>query len=205
MKKLSAIAALSLACAIATPAYAFETGDWFVKLGAHAVNPDSDNGSLADGALAVDIDTNWRPSITAEYFFSPNLGLEVLAALPFEHDVKLNGADAATVRHLPPTVTLQYHFNTAGKFRPFVGAGINYTWIYDESTRGPIDGADLDLDNSWGLAAHLGFDVKLDNDWYVGADLRWIDIDSDARVDGVDVGTVNIDPLAYGVYVGWTF
>lgn len=82
---------------------------------------------------------------------------------------------------------------------------MNFTWIYDEDSAGPIADTDLDLDNSWGLAVHAGFDVNLQNNWFVGLDARWMDIDADVSVDGADVGTVNVDPLVYGFYVGKRF
>jgi outer membrane protein len=201
MKKLS----VALLLVLAAPLAQAEVGPWRFTVGAHNVNPKSDNGSLAGGTLDVDVGDNWRPTITGEYFFNDNLGLEVLAAVPFKHDVKLNGANAGEITHLPPTISLQYHFSPEAKVSPYLGAGVNFTWIYNEDSAGPIAGTDLDLDNSWGLALHAGFDVNLQNNWFVGLDARWIDIDADVSVDGADVGTVNVDPLVYGFYVGKRF
>jgi outer membrane protein len=196
--------ALALACGLASPAFAAEAGSWSFSVGAHVVDPSSGNGTLAGGALEADVGSDWRPTITAEYFFTPNLGLEVLAALPFEHEVSLNGVDAGSTKHLPPTFTLQYHFN-GEKVSPFIGAGINYTLFFDQETTGPLAGTDLDLGNSWGLAAHAGVDFKLAENRAIRVDVRWMDIDTDVSVDGADVGTVNIDPLVYGVAYVWNF
>ena len=196
--------ALALACAFASPTFAAEAGTWSVSVGAHSVNPKSGNGSLAGGAFDADVDSDWRPTFTAEYFFTPNLGLEVLASLPFEHEVSLNGVEAGSTKHLPPTFTLQYHFD-GEKVSPFIGAGINYTLFFDQETTGPLAGADLELGNSWGLAAHAGLDFKLSDNRAIRVDVRWIDIDTDVSVDGADVGTVNIDPLVYGVAYVWNF
>ncbi|MBL0030346.1 MAG: OmpW family protein [Rhodanobacteraceae bacterium] len=197
--------ATALLCVFAAPLAHADDGTWRFTVGAHNVDPTSDNGSLAAGALDVDVGSNWRPSFTAEYFLNDHLGVEVLAALPFKHDVKLNGVAAGEVTHLPPTVSLQYHFSPEAKISPYLGAGVNFTWIYSEDSAGPIAGTELKLKNSWGLAAHAGVDFKLENDWFVGVDARWIDIDSDVSVNTVQVGTVNIDPLVYGVYVGKRF
>src|SRR5690606_365004 len=102
---------LALACvALASPALAQQAGDWTFSVGAHVVAPKSGNGSLAGGALDADVGDDWRPTITAEYFLTDRLGVEVLAALPFEHDIELNGVRAGSTKHLPPTVSLQYHF-----------------------------------------------------------------------------------------------
>lgn len=193
--------ALLLACG---PALAADTGDWSLSLGAHVIDPKSDNGSLAGGALAADVGSSTRPTITAEYFFSPNLGLELLASLPFEHDVSLNGVKAGSTKHLPPTLSLQYHF-IGERVSPFIGVGVNYTLFFDTETTGPLAGTELDLDNSWGLAAHVGLDFRLGERSQLRVDARWIDIDTDVSVDGADVGTVNIDPLVYGIAYVRTF
>lgn len=201
MKKLTSV----LLLALVAPSLWAADGNWRFTVGAHNVDPTSDNGTLAGGALDLTIGNSWRPTITGEYMFNDNLGLEVLAALPFKHDIKLNGADAGDVTHLPPTVSLQYHFNAGEKVSPYLGLGLNFTWIYDENSDGPIDGTDLSLDNSFGLAAHAGIDFAMQNDWFFGVDARWMDIDADVSVNGADVGTANIDPLVYGFYFGKRF
>ncbi len=198
------LAALALACTVATPTFAAEAGDWTFSVGAHVVSPKSGNGRLAGGALAADVGDDTRPTVTAEYFFTDRLGLEVLAALPFEHDLRLNGVAAGSTKHLPPTVTLQYHFG-GGRVSPFVGAGINYTRFFEERTRGPLAGTELTLDDSWGLAAHAGLDIAVGDGKWLRLDARWMDIDTDVKVDGVSVGSVNIDPMVYGAAFVWSF
>lgn len=195
--------AACLACAGTT--HAAERGDWVVKFGAHAVSPKSDNGRLAGGTLKADVGDDVRPTISLEYFLTPNWGIEVLGALPFEHEVKLDGAHAADVKHLPPTVSVQYHFVPGRQFSPFVGVGVNYTRFFGIQERGPLAGARLDLSDSWGAAVHAGVDVNFDERWLLTLDLRWIGIETDAKVNGAKVGTVKIDPLVYGLAVGYRF
>ncbi|MCF8811037.1 outer membrane beta-barrel protein [Xanthomonas campestris pv. campestris] len=201
MRKRSTVLFAALAAAsVSAPALAQSKGDWLLGVGAHQVAPKSDNGSLAGGTLDVDVGTDIRPTITAEYFIADNWGIEVLAALPFEHDINIRGLGrVGSTKHLPPVVSLQYHFNSQGKVSPFVGAGINYTRFFSTETSGALAGNDLDLDASWGLAAHAGLDVKISDRGALRMDMRWIDIDSDASLNGNRIGTVNIDPLVYGV------
>lgn len=186
-------------------AHAAERGDWVVKFGAHAVSPKSDNGRLAGGALKADVGDDVRPTISFEYFLTPNWGVEVLGALPFEHEVKLNGAHAADVKQLPPTVSVQYHFLPRQQFSPFVGVGVNYTRFFSVKEKGPLAGTRLDLSDSWGPAVHAGFDVNFDEHWLLTLDVRWIGIETDAKVDGAKVGTVKIDPFVYGIAAGYHF
>lgn len=203
--RCKAIVLASCLAGIATTTQAAETGDWIVKFGAHQVSPKSDNGRLAGGALKADVGSDWRPTVTLEYFLTPNWGLEVLAALPFEHEVRLNGAKSADVKHLPPTVSVQYHFAPGAKVSPFVGVGLNYTRFFSIKEKGPLAGTNLDLSDSWGAAVHAGVDLNLDERWSLTADVRWINIETDAKVNGAKVGTVKIDPWIYGVAVGYRF
>ena len=188
----------------AVPAFAYEKGDWAVSLGAHQVNPGSNNGTLAGGAFNTDVGSNLGLTFTGEYFFADQWGIEVLAALPFEHSVKLNGVEAATVKHLPPTFSLQYHFK-GEKVSPIIGLGLNYTTFFSIKERGPLTGTTLDLENSWGLAAHAGLDFALNENQFVRIDIRKMDIDTKAKLNGNNIGTVNIDPLVYGAAYVWVF
>ncbi len=195
MATLAAASAL-----VAAPAMAQSKGDWTLSAGVHQVAPKSNNGALAGGTLKVDVDSDIKPTITGEYFIADNLGIEILAALPFKHDIRIAGLGrVGSTKHLPPVVTLQYHFNSAGKVSPFLGAGINYTTFFSEETGGALAGSTLKLDDSWGLAAHAGLDFALSEKAALRVDLRWMDIDSKVKLDGQDLGTVNIDPLAYGL------
>ncbi len=198
IRRFAPLAAALVLGSLAAPAFAQQAGEWTFGVGAHQVNPKSDNGSVVGGTLDVDVGSNVRPTITAEYFVRDNLGIEVLASWPFEHDISIAGVgQVGSTKHLPPTVSLQYHFGK-GTVKPFVGAGINYTLFMSEKTEGALAGSDLKLDDSFGLALHAGIDFKVGEKGAIRIDARWIDIDTDASLDGVDIGTVNIDPLVYG-------
>ena len=212
MRKTLLVSSLLIAASsCALPALAQSRGDWTLGVGAHQVNPKSDNGAL-DGAalglgrLQVGVDSDVKPTITGEYFIADNVGLEVLAALPFKHEISIDGiGTVGETKHLPPTVSLQYHFNGAGKVSPFVGAGINYTAFFSEEGKGALTGTRLKLDDSWGLAAHAGLDFKVGERGALRIDVRWADIDTKVSVNGAKLGSANIDPLVYGAAYVWKF
>jgi outer membrane protein len=184
----------------APPAPAHEAGDWIVRGGFHNVDPKSDNGDLVE----VDDDTMFTFDVV--YMLTPNWGLELLAALPFEHDIALvDGPTVASTKHLPPTFSVVYHFLPDGAWQPYAGVGVNVTLFFDEDTRGPLAGTDLSLDTSVGMAAVVGVDIPLSSNWILNADVRYLDIDTDAELDGVDIGSVNIDPWTFGLNVGYRF
>lgn len=204
MKRTTALI-IAMAAAGVPVAHAQQAGDWQVKFGLHVVDPKSNNGSLADGALKTDVGNGLSPTITAEYRVTPKFGIELLAALPFSHDIKLNGAKSATVKQLPPTLSAQWHFLTDSKFDPFVGIGLNYTRFFSVNEKGPLAGTRVNLSDSWGPALHAGVDYAWNENWSLTADARWIGISTDVKVDGAKVGTVDIDPLVYGLAVGYRF
>lgn len=203
-RKIQPAAALLLALSAVTTApqiqAATDEGRWLVRGGISHVEPKSDNGQLSVGNITVD--SHFDPSVNVGYFFTPNWAVDVLVALPFEHDFSINGANAGSTAQLPPTVSLQYHFLPGAKVQPYVGAGANLTLFMQEQLN---SGDQLKLDPSFGLAAQIGVDIPLNADWLVGLDIRYIDIDSDASVNGEDVGTVEIDPYVFGINLGYRF
>lgn len=177
-----------------------EAGDRIVRVGFHNVNPKSSNSDI------VNVDDNSQLTFDFTYLFTDNWAIEVLAALPFEHDIMLlDGTVVGSTEHLPPTVSAQYRFGSNSAFQPFVGIGLNYTLFSSEETIGPLAGTDLDLDESTGLALQVGFDYQINERLLFNATLRSIDIESDATLDGVPLTTVAIDPTAIGLSIGWSF
>jgi len=188
---LAAVAAATL-----TPVAHAEAGDWLFRVGAHYVDPKSDNHPVVnvDGAASL--------TLNFTYFMTDNWAVELLGAVPFKHDINLNatGAKVGSTTHLPPTLGIQYHFRpNAPMFRPYVAAALNATIFYDEETQGALAGTELSLDNSFGASFEVGADFAINELWAVNVEARWFDIDTDARLDGASLGTVNVDPFAVGV------
>lgn len=226
--------ALLASTLIINPAIAYEKGDMLLRAGYAQVNPDdgSDpllgNGGLGllagdDGAAAKDASSL---GLTFAYFLSDSLAIQVLAALPFEHDIEgtgiIDGAPLGHTKHLPPTVTVQYYPNIGGGgFQPYVGAGINYTTFWDSETTqfttdtvnlllgGGVQETGLDIDDSFGLAFEVGADIQVSDAWFLNVAAWYIDIDAEATVEvngqGVYSFDVNIDPWAFMVGAGMKF
>jgi outer membrane protein len=181
-------------------ATANEAGDWLVRIGGSQVDPKSNNGDV------VNVDADSSISATLSYMLTEHWAIDVLAAWPFEHDINLNGGpEVGSTKHLPPTVSVQYHFLPNADFQPYVGLGINYTTFFDEETTGPLAGSDLSLDDSWGVAAQVGIDWMLGDTWFFNLDARYIDIETDAFLDGAFLEKVEIDPMVYGAHIGFRF
>jgi len=146
--KLITSALLAAGFGLCSQAYAVDQGDWVMRVGATNVSPnDGSSGVVADDAIGVDDGTSLSVSFT--YMFRDNLGVEILAALPFDHDITLAGTGKiAETKQLPPTVSLEYHFTPNSNVRPYVGVGVNYTTFMDEEAVAAI--SSISLDDSFG-------------------------------------------------------
>lgn len=194
---------------LSTSAMAAGKGDWIARFGAVSVNPNDSSGQVGainGSGVAVDDSQGLYANLT--YMIMDNIGLELLAATPFKHNITGTGTIAglgkiAETKQLPPTLSLQYHFSPGKSFRPYVGGGINYTTFFSEKAVGGTV-TSISLDDSWGLAVQGGFDMDISKDWFFNADLRYIDIETTAitNVGNVDV---SIDPWVISLGVGMTF
>lgn len=193
----SLIAALALVAGLSSQAFAYEQGDMVMRVGAAMVHP------AGDGALngALDVGNNTQIGLDGTYMLNNQLGIGVLAATPFKHDITLNGQTIGSTKQLPPTVTVQYHFNTDSSFKPYVGAGVNYTQFFTErSSLGK-----LELAHSFGPAIEAGFDFGIDKNWGANVGIWYADIDTDAKLNGKKLDTVKIDPVVYMIGASYKF
>jgi len=204
IKSLAAIA-LGSSLLAAPLAQAHEAGDVLLKVGVSHVKPKSDNGSVAGGTVDLDVGSSTRPSFSLTYMATKNVGLELLGAFPFQHDIGSNLGTIGKTKHLPPTLSLQWHFLPDAKVQPYVGVGLNYTHFFDTKARGALSGSKLKLDDSWGLAAQIGVDIPLDKKWFLNADVRYMNIKSDVKLDGANIGQTKINPWVATVGVGYRF
>lgn len=217
-KKISAVLLAGSAFMALSSAQAYEAGDWIIRAGPAGVYPTGDGKIDGIDGAKVEADSAWSLGINFTYMATDNIGLELLAAWPFTHDIECKGSisalgTCAETKHLPPTFTVQYHFDTGSKWHPFLGAGLNYTYFFDEKTKGDLKSlnSDLSLKSSWGLALEAGLDYELTDNWLIGAQVYWMDIDTEATLEIDDLNfrssgnDVSIDPWVYMFSVGYKF
>ena len=206
MKKVALLVAAALIAPSA--AFAHQAGDILVRGGAITVSPTGSGGDI-DGVGHLDVQNNTQVGLTFSYMVTDNWGVELLAATPFSHGVNLNGGEAAKVKHLPPSLMAQYYFgNAQSKVRPYVGAGVNYTFFFDEEGRNGLRDASVNADDSWGLAAQAGLDMKVTDNLFVNGSVWYMDIDTDVTVNtGTNIlkADTSIDPIGLMVGLGYRF
>ena len=199
MKK-QLIAAAILSTLLSGAAFAQQTteGPWMVR--ARAVHLESDNGD--NTGLGLSMNNKWIPEVDVSYFFSPNVAVELILTVPQKQTLTSSALNAkvGTFKHLPPTLLAQYHFPMNG-FKPYVGAGINYTRF---SSVDLLPGVTMDKD-SWGGALQVGVDIPLTKGVYLNLDLKKVMLRTDVKLAGAKIGEFKVDPLLVGVGLGWRF
>ncbi len=235
MKKT--MVAVALATVVFAPAVAqAEAGDWVVRVRAADVSPNEDSklGKTVNSVLGIpamtpgaelEVDNNWIPELDISYYFTKNIAAELILALGSKHDVSIKGDSAGIINNqnlgsvdaLPPTLTLQWHFNPDQTFDPYVGAGVNYTVMLDRNlkgSRGAIAGDKIKVDSdSWGYALQAGFDINLKDGWLINADVKYITMDTDVKWKNPvltgnawrKIDSLDIDPWVFGIGIGKKF
>ena len=179
-----------------------DTGDWLVR--AHALYLDPANKD--NTGLNLGINSKTFPEFDVTYFFTPNLATELVLTYPQTQDLSSNGSKIGSLKHLPPTLSLQYHF-TGLPVRPYLGAGLNYTHFSSVSFTSAVQAAlqPTIKNNSYGLAIGAGVDVPLGGGWLFNADIKKVQIQTDVYSFGAKAGTFKVDPTLIGVGFGKRF
>ncbi len=214
MKKT--ICSLAVVAALVSPSvFAHKQGDFVLRVGAASVAPNDSSDKILGSQEELKVDSNTQLGLTFGYMFTDNISLELLAATPFSHDIStdlLGLGDIADTKHLPPTLMVQYYFGEPqSKFRPYVGAGLNYTIFFDEGFNNKAKNVgltDLKLDDSFGLAANVGVDYMINDQWFLNASAWYANIETEAtyKFGGAKQKTdVKINPWVFMISGGYKF
>jgi len=223
---------LALAAAFSPMLAQAEAGDWVVRARAVNVNPNEDsklgktvNKNVASGAMSsgaeLSVDSNTIPELDISYYITKNIAAELILATGSKHDVSIKGDAGTTVGNqllgsvdaLPPTLTVQWHFNPDQTIDPYVGAGINYTNFLDKKLnirQGALAGSKIKVDNdSWGYALQAGVDFNLKDGWLINADVKYVTIDTTVKLKQTSgwtkIDSLDINPWVFGIGIGKKF
>ncbi len=201
-KTNTAVAVAIAALAAALPAQAQDSGDWIVR--GRALHLDSANQDST--GLGLSVNNKTFPELDISYFLTPNIAVELILTYPQKHTLYSNGAEIGTLKHLPPTLTAQYHFNAPG-FRPYVGLGLNATNFSDVQFN-PAVVAALSPNvkrMSYGLALNAGVDVPVGGGWLVNVDVKKVKLGTDVYAGTTKAGTFKVDPTLISLGFGKRF
>ena len=197
MKKILIAAAVGM---LVAGSVAAQESPWLVR--ARVVNLNMAN-DVTSGLTGVAVNDKTIGEVDVSYFFNKNVAAELILTLPQNQVVSNSTGAIGNFKHLPPTLTLQYHFTDFQGFKPYVGAGINYTKITGDN----VASGTLHLDDqSFGPAFQIGVDVPLTKQVSLNLDVKKVYIKTDVyNAAGVSQGTLKLDPVLVGVGVGYRF
>jgi len=218
MKRVRTTATLAALAAaqIASPALA-KQGDVLLRARAIMVAPNETSSGITPAFPneRVSVNNSVMPELDVTYMATDHIGFELIAATTKHGISGTSGTTGgigklASTWVLPPTLTAQYHFMPEGKFRPYVGAGINYTIFYESKATTGLEAAvgktRVGLSDSFGWAAQAGADVDLSDKVFLNFDVKYIRIRTNATLTTTGAGVqrvrVNLDPLVVGVGLG---
>lgn len=173
------------------------------------VNPDPGGDVLTsagvDTGLNVDrVTTTIVPEVDVSYFLTDNIATELIAATT-NHHISAGGTDVGDVQLLPPTLTLQYHFMPDRRFSPYVGAGVNYTFFFNEESATSALVDHLEVDNAWGGAVQVGIDYAVSGNWGLNLDAKHLWLRPDVKTRSLKVDHARLDPWLIGFGVSYKF
>lgn len=156
-------------------------------------------------ANSISVEDKWLPEIDVVYAFTENWLLEVVLTIPQTHEVTLAGVGSlGTFQELPPTFSVIYEFTNLGKFRPYVSAGVNLTWIMDTDLS--VADVELDLDStSVGAALGVGAKYEINERWDLDGSIKWISMDSAVKVGPTTITNVQLDPWLFSLGASYRF
>jgi outer membrane protein len=214
--RVALMSVLFLGSSLAAVGAAAEESAWEVRVRAVYLDPANRSDAIPSLAVpkdAIHIDSKTFPEIDFEYFFSPHWSSELILTYPQKQTVTVESSalgGAAVIgsfKHTPPVLTAKYNFNPYGAWRPYIGAGVNFTLISDSRLAVPTaPPMALELSRtSVGPAAQAGFDYRLTTHWFAHADVKWALLRADVKYDSATIARVSIDPLLFAVGMGYRF
>jgi outer membrane protein len=201
---VAAMAAVASLAPIAAQAQAQEN-PWMVRV--RAVDVLFQNGQTQTVQAAnVKAQNTVIPEFDVSYFFTKNIATELVLTWP--QQVNINAGAGQTnigkITALPPSLLLQYHFTDLGAFKPYVGAGINYTIFGNRQNFPGLPGAQV-AQSSVGFAGQVGMDYMIDKNWGVNVDVKYITMATDVTLNGANIGKLTLNPWTPGVGVTYKF
>ena len=221
--KMNFAAAIASACATAAlgltsfsaQAQSAQEGPWLVRVRAVHLQSANDNSDKLRTTLSsvvglpaeASINDRWLSELDISYFITPNIAAELVLTYPQKQDLSVTGVGKiGSFKHLPPTLSAQYHFSPTSMFRPYIGLGVNYTNISDVQFDANVAALGLGLKhNSWGLSAQIGADIEVAKNLYLNVDVKKVQIKTTVYSNGADIGELKVDPLLVGVGLGMRF
>ena len=209
IKSLAAAMAVAATLApITSQAQSTSDNPWMVRV--RAVDLLWQNGQTNTlSTLNVKAENQIIPEFDISYFFTKNIAAELVLTYPQQVNITAGSGNnnVGKITALPPSLLLQYHFTDLGAFKPYVGAGVNYT-IFGNRQNFPALGNSVTVDqSSLGVVAQIGADYMFDKNWGLNLDLKYATISTNVNTvaSGINLGKLTLNPWMPAIGVTYKF
>ncbi len=204
---IAAAAAGLLAPAFAQAQAQFKDGDWMLRVRAvDLLWQNGQSGAVVQGAN-VKASNKVIPELDVSYFFTKNIAAELVLTYPQTININYLASqqNLGSIKALPPSLLVQYHFTDLGAFKPYVGVGVNYTMFSNRSNL--MNGQYSVGSSSAGVAAQVGMDYMFDKNWGLNVDVKYITMSTNvtSTAYGTNVGTLTLNPWTPAVGIAYKF
>ncbi len=204
---VAAMAAVASLAPIAAQAQSAAENPWMVRV--RAVDVLYQNGQTGVASdLNVKAKNQWIPEFDISYFFTKNIAAELVLTWPQQVNINAGSTNIGKISALPPSLLAQYHFTDLGAFKPYVGAGINYTIFGNRQNFPGYSAAALQVEpSSVGFVAQLGAEYMFDKKWGVNIDLKYATMATNVQTvsNGANIGKLTLNPWMPAVGVTYKF
>ena len=174
------------------------------------------NGDGSLNALGLGVQTanvkaknQWIPEFDITYFFTKNIAAELVLTWPQQVNITAGpgNTNVGKVTALPPSLLAQYHFTDLGAFKPYVGAGVNYTIFGNRQNFPALNNAVQVNQSSVGFVGQVGMDYMFDKNWGMNVDLKYATMSTAVKTvnGGTSIGTLTLNPWMPAVGVTYKF
>jgi outer membrane protein len=181
---------------------------WMVR--ARAVDllfQNGQTGTVADANIKAK--NQVIPEFDVSYFFTKNIAAELVLTWPQQVNITAGqgSANVGKITALPPSLLAQYHFTDLGAFKPYIGAGVNYT-IFGNRQNFYGAGSGLQVEpSSFGVVGQVGMDYMFDRNWGLNVDVKYATMATNVQVvsNGANIGKLTLNPWMPAVGVTYKF
>jgi outer membrane protein len=198
------------------PTAAYPAEDWTVRVGASKYHPKGKNGQFENALLPgtdleLDVENGFGVSVDLSRMLTERWALELMVQLPSEHLVKFEhgpGVGNGTVGEMKRVTTIlsaQYHMNPDGRWRPYLGAGVQASFFFDEKGLDYLSGESLQFKDALGVSGQIGLDIMFAQRWLLNLSARYLLNESELKLNGQKLTDADITGLLWGLHLGFKF
>jgi outer membrane protein len=179
---------------------------WSVSTQIMYLDVDTDSVGADAAGLGISTEDAMTGGLVVEYFFTPSISAELVAAVAHLDMDVAGGAIGGEAWVLPPSLYAKYHFMPESMISPYVGAGVNWMYFWDESLNAGGSTIGLNVDQSFGWNAKVGADIKITENLYANVDVMYLSNETEIDISGIARNVdLDVKVMSYNVGLKYRF